>query len=86
MKHPHRDVNGSGRILYRTITNKWEYPSNRTTQWSVGGSCMEKVPVPTFGPYVEGVIGEWSPSGDYLKINQVWHKADEVELVEVLPQ
>ena len=89
MKHPHRDVNGSGRIIFRTCT---KVPTSfggadfsASSGWPSIRALAAAPPVDKYGPYTEGVIGEWSPSGDFLKINQVWHKADEVDLVEVLP-
>jgi hypothetical protein len=83
MNHPHRDINGSGRILYRTIERRKEL------EFSSVGYSQSMNPTPTktveiFSRVTEGDITEWSPSGDYVLISDFWHKATDVELLEVL--
>jgi hypothetical protein len=77
VSHPSREVNGSGRILYRVIAMESDHSSVSL------GSGMPKFHR-TMGELKEGRILAWSPSGERLCIEHKWHERTEVELVEVL--
>ena len=86
--NPNRDVNGSGRILFKIYREDRDYTGPST--W--GGSFHEHPTKRVLGPPQEGRIKEWSPSGDYVRIsgedgaaNMKWYARLDIELIEVLP-
>lgn len=78
MNHPSREVNGSGRILYREIRMEQKYGYHQ------GYGCTPNL-VRTDSPVMARTIDEWSKSGDYLCLGGFWHHRKEIELLEALP-
>ncbi len=88
MSHPNRDVNGSGRILFKTYSTERDYTVSGT--W--GGSPHEYPTKRVLGSPQEGHIKEWSSNGDYVRIlpeggtiYTKWYARTDIELIEVLP-
>jgi len=78
--NPSREVNGSGRILYRLYREEVDLSANGS--W--GTLQVERPMKRILGPVAGGIIKEWSPSGEYLRIDFAWFKKTDVDVVEVL--
>lgn len=81
MNKPNREVNGSGRVLFRVYRDEVDYSANA----AYGGVHLDRPTKRVLGELMSGTISEWSPSGEHVEISGKLYHYSNVEIVEVLP-